>query len=559
MKLNHNNIIAFLGFVLLGLVLLGGIVVGSFFVFPDLKVWGVTGVNERNTQVVYRDAKVIQEIFTSRRLIIESQTADIKLLMGKEHKMAEGTIVVEEDASGLSFNSIDRTHIEWLQELVTENNTQVLYYKIIVAEPAGIISKRAPTTVFINLWRDSVAPNGTSVAPYDIILRTNSSVVQIGGDDVDPAGDIDLNSFHINTLRIESAGSVTFPVINNPINNDFYVDANNIVVTGSGITLNCSGRVNNEVKISGSGGTYNFTAIRPKANYNSNALTVSGANNNVKVTENAGGNVSFTADSGYLKLFKDCGSLAVKTTNANISVNSVKGSEGINMETVNGSLTAASVDAGGVIFHANGSAGVDIGYAYGAISIPAIGTGSVRVGKAGSSVNIPKMGIGSVTLGSSDGGIYGNVNVVSDLVNAGNVEVRFAKDANAPTANISGFDGNVSLYNISGAVNVSLRSSGRGNIHAHFLNVSGVSSLTTVGYVNDKNTVSTTANITVVIEKNINPFTLNITGSSYAWDKRGNGSYIFNDNEQNGQFPVGGGSSVNRINAETPSRFTLTY
>ena len=123
-----------------GLTLLGGAIVliiltALLFMFPTLDLFGAKAVKERNTQIVYQDS-ILDDAFANGKFIIENEGYN-----------GEGTISIYQESTGVAFNSLNRTLIEWTQTLYNDE----LYYRIKVLEPSGLIFNDEPTTVYINL------------------------------------------------------------------------------------------------------------------------------------------------------------------------------------------------------------------------------------------------------------------------------------------------------------------------------------------------------------------------------------------------------------------------
>jgi hypothetical protein len=501
MKWSGRNVIALLGFTLLGVIVLLGFTAGLFFAFPNLSIGGVTSVDERNSQTIYKGDE-ITEILTSRNFIVESETVRISFLMRKENQAGEGTIVVEENATGISFNSIKRTHIQWTMTSVDGEK----YYKIKVLEPKGLVKRATPSIVYINLWRDSRVPDGTSTAPYNIILRTGKSIVTFGGDPVDAAAP---EMMHINKLTVDSAASVSFPVPPSNPTNEFTVDISRIVVNGSGVQMDARCKINGTVDLNGGNGKFTFSSI-------GGTLGVSGSNNLVTAlnTGNVGwGSTQSTVAEGSLQIRGSCGSLFVRTVNASIDINSVNGAGGADMRTVNGNLHINAITAGGLWFTASGSGGVSVGRVVGTVTIPGMGLGTINLSN-----------------------VTGECMIVSNKTNAGRISVSFDPDITAnPSVQIEGYDGNISVYNIRGDCTIAVRDAvavggrgagtGRANIYAHFKRVSETVILTAnTGYVAGHDNL---ANITVDLDAPIWGV-LDIIGTSYAENQNAAQPYLRN-------------------------------
>jgi hypothetical protein len=299
--LKANKFIATLGFILLGGILVTAVVFGVFFVVPELNVMGITAVNERNSQTMYKDDIIKKTIFPSGNIIIESETAEIEILMTQEGQAAENTISVEESAMGISFNSVDHTHVEWTEVLVDDDaNTatpKVKYYKLKILEPKGAVVKDKPTKVFIN-------PKVDENVRYRFILNTNFSKVNFNITD-------NSKKFFIDKLTVENARFVNL--------NSQNITVQDVVVKSDLTALDISkSEVKGNVNVEGSG--VNVQLYEVGGN-----LTVGGENNVLRASGNVTGNVNWTCDFGELVLMKECGGLTVESDYAAITANAIKG------------------------------------------------------------------------------------------------------------------------------------------------------------------------------------------------------------------------------------------
>ena len=81
-----------------GLTMLGGVIIiggliALLFIFPNLSIFGAKSVNERDTQIVYRD-EILDDAFANGRFIIDSVGSQIEVKMSNVGYEGEGTIVV---------------------------------------------------------------------------------------------------------------------------------------------------------------------------------------------------------------------------------------------------------------------------------------------------------------------------------------------------------------------------------------------------------------------------------------------------------------------------------
>ena len=200
MKRELINLVAGVGITLLGGAVILIILTGMLFMFPNLSFFGIKSVNERDTQIVYRDS-VLDEAFANGHLIIESTDSQIEVKMSNDNYEGEGTIVVNESATGIAFNDLNRTLIQWTQTLYHGE----LYYRLKVLEPSGIVFDDKPTTIYINLPHRAVSDS----FQHYFVLQSGYSNINFSF--VDNTVNQNDDSLKIGDLVVESASSVNIP------------------------------------------------------------------------------------------------------------------------------------------------------------------------------------------------------------------------------------------------------------------------------------------------------------------------------------------------------------
>ncbi len=233
------SFVAIIGLVLLAGAVTLGALTGMLFVFPDMTIFGAKAVNERDTQIIYRD-DALTEAFAQGRFILESTGTQIEVKMSNKGYQGEGTIVVNESATGIAFNSLSRTLIQWTE--TTYNNLP--YYRIKVLEPSGVVFNDKPTTVYINLPHRS--PNDSFV--HDFVLQNQYSNVNFSYVD-NSAGSSD--ALKIRSLVVESAASVNILAAQN-------ASVKTLDIQGNKVKLNCQAKVTSDVIVDGSDGEQIF-------------------------------------------------------------------------------------------------------------------------------------------------------------------------------------------------------------------------------------------------------------------------------------------------------------
>ncbi len=475
MKTKIVNFVALVGFVLLGLSAMLGVLIGVLFIFPNVSIFGSRAVNERDTQIVYHGDE-LEAAFTNGKFIIESTGAQIEVKMSNAGYDGQETIVVNESATGIAFNSLNRTLIEWTQTLYGESND--VYYRIKVLEPSGFVFNQKPTTVYINLpYRND------PTFRYDFVLENQYSPVNFSF--VDNTAN-NVNALQIDNLIVESAASVNFPENQN---------INHLTMKGQNTKLNCKSIVNHNVLVTGKNNNLDFdvaitedVTIRGELNQfngvSARKLIVNGKNNRVNFSNNlasdvniqgnanyiagiSAGAVTFTAKNGSLNFTNTVTSLEVGTVNANVAIGTVTGDAF--METVNGDLQVRNV-GNGLTFNA------------GKVDDPNA-LASVTAGQVTGNVSVNNFGTGSINLSNVDG----NVIVRSYQVGGGAINVGLT-GSNAHDVDIIGYDGNINVRGLNGGVvelvvNGEQKRAGAANVYAEFNAVGANTEIRPGGYI----------------------------------------------------------------------------
>jgi len=483
-----------------GLTLLGGAVVliiltALLFMFPTLDLFGAKAVKERNTQIVYQDS-ILDDAFANGKFIIESTSAQIEVQMSNEGYNGEGTISIDQESTGVAFNSLNRTLIEWTQTLYNDE----LYYRIKVLEPSGIIFNDEPTTVYINLpHRD---PSDSFM--HDFVLQAGYSNVNFSFADK-TAGQTD--ALKIGNLVVESAASVNVP--SNP-----NISLNNIKLESQSTKFNCQSSVLGDVLVTGSRGEQTFnTAI-------DGAVTISGNYN--KFSGDTAGDVIFKADNGSLN-FNKTQSLEVETVNGQINIDQVV--NGVVMNTEHGNLSVGTIHKKGLNFKAGTKDNTNA-------------TASVSVESVKGDVIVNNYGVGKISLKD----VNGDVEINSYQKSAKEISVAFSEKAEACKVKILGYDGDINVKNINGLADIQVHNwengAGAANVYAHFKKVVGEDNvIKTGGYTSGH---QDWGNVDIVLnELTCNNFKLFIYGASsanshekYGFEK--NNMYI--NGENNGEL-----------------------
>ncbi len=479
MKREAIGIVATLGFVLLGAAVILGLITGILFIFPKASFFGARSVNERDTQVIYCDDDLV-DAFANGRFILESNSTKVEVKMSNNGYDGQNTIVVNESATGIAFNNINRTLIEWTQ---TSYNNQ-LYYRIKILEPSGMVFTQKPTTVYINL------PYRNDGFRYDFVLQNQYSSVDFSFVDMENATDALL----INDLVVESAGNV-----NVAYNEKSSVK--NVKIKGNKTKVTCKAKVENDVLVTGSNNVLDFGYSNEVLAVGGN-ITIQGNNNQFRGTL-VSGNVSFKQDSGLLKVYTIEKSLDVETVNAPINVTEgVLGN--VTMKTQSGKLQVDKLVKGNVVFDTiNGNLEIDaihgnLNFTAGTPSEPNA-TASVNVKKLLGAATVYNYGIGSISL--SD--VTDDVTINSYQVGGGKIDVDLISINQ--NVNILGYDGEINVRGINGGdVNITIlgerERAGAANINTQFKNV-GTAEIRSGGYISGHDDWG---NVNVTLSENCN-------------------------------------------------------
>lgn len=438
-------------------------------------------MKERDTQIVYRD-DALTEAFTNGKFILESTGTQIEIKMSNAGYEGAGTIVVNESASGIAFNSLSRTLVEWRQTLYNDE----LYYRIKVLEPSGVVFKDRPTTVTINL------PHRTNTDDFchDFVLENNYSTVNFSFVD-NSVGQVD--ALKIGNLVVESASSVNIPSNEN-------LSLKNVEINSNKTKFVCQSTVLENVTVNGLSGSQMFNCkiggdVKVAGNYND-------------FRGDEAGKVTFENKKGYLSM-NEIQQLDVKTNDANISVRSV--ANGVTMETVNGNLSINTILDGGLNFTAGG------------ITVPNA-KGNVSVSHLNGDVLVRNYGLGSIELMDVDG----NVDVKSSEVGASGIRIDFDDEASNCSLKVLGYDGNINVTGICGKADIEVRNwqngAGAANITAQFNQVVGTENVIKAGgYLSGHHDWG---NVDVKVGQECNNFDLFVYGANSANSSK---KYGFND------------------------------
>ncbi|MCL2846453.1 MAG: hypothetical protein FWE38_02060 [Firmicutes bacterium] len=431
--------IFFLMAVLAIFLIFGFVLVFMFWSPINLSIFGLTGVTQRNSYTRYAGEE-IREVLNHRRIMINAQNTDIQIRMRKPGQRDEGTITLFEDARGLSFNGINRTHIEWHQ--ILRPNGEV-YYRIVVHAPEGTINRRA--LLVLNITAEDHAIGGTP-RPYSFVFNT-------GGGNVTFAADQDADFMVVSSVIIggNSTGRFVFPNARTDAH-PFHMDLQNLVVNGSA-TVSAPTGVSQGLVINGNYGNVTVGDVGVRGIIPSEPI--------ISVPDGRNVTLSFGTVWGDVFYRSAMGTLTGRG-HINGNFHGRTGTARIN-------LLGVTQDA---YIHANAST----------VTVTEIG-GELDYMSIQGSLSVPRpMGDvraeterANLTLGNNSGpitspnGARGNITVENRY---GPTNVTFARNASGtPSLNFVGFDGNIFATNVIGIVDISVGTVGRAQIIVEFRTV----------------------------------------------------------------------------------------
>lgn len=464
-----RQVIVYVGF-LLGIVVLSvGIMLFILFMAPNSSFMGVTSVTARQVYTTYTAEEIpaVADVLSHRNIIIESDYIDVEVRVRKAGQQDAGSIQVWENSTGLSFNSIKRTHVEWSQVIVerecegencenymrtgvrcTTDFHGVVYYLIKIVEPQGIVKRDG--YVFINMF--PTEDNTGEQLPFNFILNTRKSDVVFASDE---DSILLRNPLKVDKLEIRNAsGVISLPAPSPEFNPDaeenmFYVDVGDVFVDTQTVKLKCLSPVRNNVWIKCNAGQFAFGKVGKDFHIegNVNAVTINNIGGNVKIvgkqvgfTQKYGvidGDINFQAPNGYLSVEKS-GAIYMRTANAYLAVQ--------------GMITSLDYES------------TKIGY----VNVAQVGDEDSWMTDANTLVE-------TVTGSISIFEIWVDTSVKSTY---GAIRIDFSKDIPLktgvePALAVKTYDGTVTAGNICGLVDINVRANGNANVFADFRQVTG--------------------------------------------------------------------------------------
>lgn len=538
-----RRVVTYVGFGIAILLLMVIVLVGLLFLLPQLNLFGATSVSLADHYTRYDDAG-IKAILANRNIIVESSGIDVEIRSRKYGQSAAGTIVVFENASGIAFNSMDRTLIDYLQYV--DDNGEV-WHKIVILEPQGAVSLKGHVHIYLYANDEPELLPQEYRQPYNIILNTKNSKVDI-------ATDPDSTYLRIDNMYINNvSGFVNFPTVER--DQPKVVDLGNLTVNSSArVTFNCRAPIRGSVNINSANGVFNVGDIGVKGEGAGN-VTIKGDQNafntyggtilgNIRaegkdVRFTAGkvfGSVFYQAKIGHMTV-EDCARMEAEVVDANVNV-------------------VGKIDGG------TNTDGVP------ELRFTGTGRGWCKVNQV-IGVSRVKSEDGDVELRKVAGGV-----TIDNTSGATVVEFDNSLDSFAqllPTCDIDAWNGNVTVSNIIGPTRITVAKGGKARAFVSFLAVNGLNIIDMQGETDPKNRYhSVEATIIKVENQGIAPF--NVT-ANYTSRARHYTNFITNNNNSpievgwdsyyvmdNGRtYHAGIGSSTNVLIVNTDDWFDLFY
>jgi hypothetical protein len=491
MKLGRS-VIVYLGYFFGAVVLLVVVLVGLLFMSPTSSFFGVTSITAREVYTTYCAKQIpgINDVLMHRNIIIESNFIDVEVRVRKLGQQDAGSIQVWENTSGLAFNNVKRTHIEWSQVMLPRTHkdadgnvvstTGELWYKIKIIEPRGIVSRSSSSFVYINMY--ATEDNSPNQEPFNFILDTGHSNVRFAADN---DSIVERNALEVGNLEIINArGEIYLPPAPEDLEQDsFYVNVGNVYVDTRSVILNCHSPVLGNVHIqTGSGGTFNFRDVGGNfhveggintVNFGNVGGDVSAHGTIVHINQRGGsvitGDVNYHATSGSV-VINQCRILTAQTVHANV--------------VVLGELA-------GLDFEGTNSASIEVASIKGDTARAKTVHGEIRLFR-----------------------VWVDTHVESET---GTIRVDFDPGIeigvdHEPTLFVRAYDGSVTARYIVGTVDIFVRALGNSNVFAEFRQVKGATNR--IVYEGSTNPNRNKGEITVTFCKDISYCILNLEARS---------------------------------------------
>ena len=421
----------------------------------DFSMWGFGGVRVQNQFTKFFGSE-IEDMMEHRRFVINSGGTNVQIRVTNPGYYSETSIVLWEDARGLSFNGVNRSGIQWTQVLLPSGDA---YYQINVVQPQGSVSRNALLT--INLPSDRLpAVEIPQYQPYYFIFNTSGGNVEFVAD---PGAEVML----VGGMTINGWGQFTFPPPppSPYVANQFRMDIRQLTVNSSARVTAMAG-IAGDVVINSHSGTFNFGDVGSQSDSDYVLRVTNGSAINVN-TATVWGNVYYRSLAGSLNIRGTAanslmGNLFMRTSSAGANITAIGGNVTVGAET--------TVVGGDVNIVSTGSSSFSLTEVRGELRAT-MNQGSLTVPTLGSvgEEAIIQSTRASITLGTGTAarGVLSHVNINNRY---GPTRVTFSNNIEdgAPSVYIRGRDGIINVSNIIGQTFIGIELGGRGTILAEF-------------------------------------------------------------------------------------------
>ena len=428
---NSRKFFTYFVFAILALVMVFITIIAVFWFWPsDLNLFRFGNVHAVNSYTRFFGDD-IDEMLGSRNLIIQTDHTDVEISVRNPGQLSEQSITLFEDARGISFNQMHRSHIDWSQIVLDDGS---VFYKIRVHEPVGAVTRSA--RLIINLLSDT--PD--NVVPYNFIFMTGTGNVSL-------TADPNAQHMRVDSIRIPRGTFGAFNFSPPPNAHGMSLDIERIYVESNVRTL--SATAHSHIYIASPSGRFTLGTV-------GNVTVRDGVSVNVRATTVVG-DIYFNSVAGSLHVGTATGDVSVNTTVANVNFTTLNGDIDI---THNGTASVSIRTLNGDIYF-NSTFG-------GTLSVPAL-HGNITARATHTTMNIGGNGIGV-------NGVRGNVDIENNFANTtvtfNNTIDVMAMIAQLPTTRILTQNGIITAHNIAGPITALVRTGGTGRINATFRGIS---------------------------------------------------------------------------------------
>lgn len=311
-----------------------GLIVLMLYLLPNTSIGGIRSVYMKNQFTNYYGAEIAQIFDPLRRnIIIESDNTPVTIRIRSDGQGDENSVTVFEDANGITFNSVNSTRLNFMQEY---GDDDLVYTRISVVAPKGAVIRDA--RIYINL-KDENSGHG-----YNFILRTGKAV----SFEADAPSQVII----INKMVVEGSGHVAAPaaVVGK---NSVIMKVGELIINGNNTSVNCRADISRDVTINGTSRGIELGNVMGNVNIdgNSHYVSMGDVSGSVKHTgtygslkaKTIGGNLNVTGEQIDVNVGQVVNNM-INNRYGNVSIDSVLGYSDIRMETGNLRLGTSSTN-----------------------------------------------------------------------------------------------------------------------------------------------------------------------------------------------------------------------